>query len=578
MSIAAPDQLAANPPGAAPIGSSRAWRLALAATVAVALALRLLHLWLLRDSALTDLLMGDAQAYHEWAMRIASGQWLGREVFYQSPLYPYLMAVVYTIAGPHAWAVRLVQAILGGLSCLLIAKAGEALIGRPAGLFAAILLAIHPTAIFFDGVIQKSSLDLFLFCLTLYALGRAHRRPTPAAAMLIGLALGGLVLNRENALVLLGVVLPWVAWIARSRSPRPAEPLANLRPVAWAVLMLLLGLGAVLGPVALRNKIVGGEFHLTTSQFGPNFYIGNRPGGDGMYAQLKWGRADARYERQDATDLAEEATGRKLSPAEVSSYWTHKTLEGIRADPAGWLRLLGRKALLAINAVEIADTEDQYTWAEESWLLRRLGWLHMGLLVPFAVAGLCLGWRSPGVRLIAALLLAYACSVVLFYVFARYRYPLLPLLLLLGGAAAETPWKESLQPRRLATLAIALLAAAATGFAANRPLLNVSNMTATTHLNVGAHLAEAGRFDEAEHHLREALRIKPGFVEAYFNLGLMQSAQRQWERAIDSFSQALRLSPGSPEASRGLRDAMIGLRQSRTQRPPTSGPATTPSN
>ena len=84
----------------------------------------------------------------------------------------------------------------------------------------------------------------------------------------------------------------------------------------------LLGLAIVLVPVAARNAVVGGGFFVTTSQFGPNFYIGNNPTADGTYASLRYGRGAPEYERQDATELAELALGRRLSPAEVSSYWT----------------------------------------------------------------------------------------------------------------------------------------------------------------------------------------------------------------------------------------------------------------
>ena len=56
----------------------------------------------------------------------------------------------------------------------------------------------------------------------------------------------------------------------------------------------------------LRNRVVAGEFHLTTSQLGPNFYIGNHPGADGSYRPLSFGRGDALREREDATRLAGE--------------------------------------------------------------------------------------------------------------------------------------------------------------------------------------------------------------------------------------------------------------------------------
>ena len=69
---------------------------------------------------------------------------------------------------------------------------------------------------------------------------------------------------------------------------------------------LLLGAAVVLLPVAVRNRVVGGQFYLTTSQFGPNFFIGNNARSDGTYMSRRFGRGAPEYEQQDATDLAEQ--------------------------------------------------------------------------------------------------------------------------------------------------------------------------------------------------------------------------------------------------------------------------------
>src|SRR3954468_18223847 len=79
----------------------------------IALALRLLNVWQLRRSPLFDVLMGDAHGYDEWARRIAGGEWIGREVFYQAPLYPYFMGGVYAIAGHDVVAGRICQEHIG---------------------------------------------------------------------------------------------------------------------------------------------------------------------------------------------------------------------------------------------------------------------------------------------------------------------------------------------------------------------------------------------------------------------------------------------------------------------------------
>ena len=62
-----------------------------AALFVVAMAVRLLHLWAIRDTAFFDVLMGDARSYDLWAQRLAAGDWIGADVFYQAPLYPYFL-------------------------------------------------------------------------------------------------------------------------------------------------------------------------------------------------------------------------------------------------------------------------------------------------------------------------------------------------------------------------------------------------------------------------------------------------------------------------------------------------------
>jgi 4-amino-4-deoxy-L-arabinose transferase-like glycosyltransferase len=86
-----------------------------------------------------------------------AGDWLGRDVFYQAPLYPYFLAVVYRILGESVTAVRLTQACIGATSCALVAAAGRSLFSR-SGALAVWRWRFYPTAIFLDGLLEKSSL------------------------------------------------------------------------------------------------------------------------------------------------------------------------------------------------------------------------------------------------------------------------------------------------------------------------------------------------------------------------------------------------------------------------------------
>ena len=60
----------------------------LLAVALLALVVRLIYVVQIAHAPFAALRIGDAEAYHQWAMRIAAGDWLGDGVFYQAPLYP----------------------------------------------------------------------------------------------------------------------------------------------------------------------------------------------------------------------------------------------------------------------------------------------------------------------------------------------------------------------------------------------------------------------------------------------------------------------------------------------------------
>ena len=103
----------------------RRWYLSLAAIAAAALLLRLAHLAEIVDTPMVAVLLGDARVYDGWARQIASGEWLGTQVFYQAPLYPYVLGVFYSVAGPTAVGARALQAVFGSAACVLLAVAGR---------------------------------------------------------------------------------------------------------------------------------------------------------------------------------------------------------------------------------------------------------------------------------------------------------------------------------------------------------------------------------------------------------------------------------------------------------------------
>jgi tetratricopeptide (TPR) repeat protein len=349
--------------------------------------------------------------------------------------------------------------------------------------------------------------------------------------------------------------------------------------IVWACLFFL-GLSIVLFPVALRNKIVGGDFALTTAQFGPNFYMGNHHNASGMYEPLRGGRGSWRYEQQDAVALAEKAIGRKLSPNEVSRYWTQKTLDEILSNPGDWINLMGKKWLLFWNFIENSDTESQYAYEIWSDILTVLGsFLHFGVIASLAIFGICItanNYRQ--LWLLYLLVVFYSISVTLFFIFSRYRLPLLPILVMFAAAGIVQGFvllrKKRIKVLTLST-AIALIGAMIFNWKIipqdqeHFRALSLGNMCTESLVvgkaqqaveyclqslkydsrkvkvlnNLGAALIEEKRFEEALPVLQRAVKINPKIAKVHYNLEVVQSHIRASQTASHQLSDACRMKP-----------------------------------
>jgi Flp pilus assembly protein TadD len=535
-----PRRTPAAKPAAAP---RRSWAGALVLLAALALALRAIYLFELRDTAFFSILIGDSLQFDMLARRILSGDWTGSDVFYQAQLYPYLLALAYSVFGHDPFIVRVLQSILGAASCVLLAVAGRRFFDARTGLIAGGLLAIYPPAIFFDGLIHKSSPDLFIITVLLVAIAACTDSPRPRWLLLAGVALGALAWNRENARVLYPLIAVWLL-LLNSRVP--------LRTRATWVAIFTAGMAAVLVPVALRNARISGEFFVTTSQFGPNFYIGNHRGASGGYEPLVPGRGNALFEREDAIRIAEAGRGRTLTPGEVSDYWWERTVADIREAPGVWLGLLARKAWLTFAAGEPIDTESIEAYAASSRLLRALAWFDFGILMGLALFGVWMTrarWRM--LLVLYGTFVVMAISVVMFFVFARYRFPLAPLAMLFAAAALASLLEVRTMPSRSWLAAAGLSVGVAV-------LLHLPVRTSTdeTYANYGSELLRLGRPGEAVPLLRDAVRTDPSHVPVRLSLALALQQTQQREAALEELNTAVRVDPQSAEAHAGLAIAL----------------------
>jgi Flp pilus assembly protein TadD len=492
----------------------------------LALTIRLLFQWEIRNHPLTRQLFLDPAFYDRWARSIADGDWLSRSqgIFYGNPLYPYFLAIIYSVFGHTLPAVRLTQSLLGSGTCLMLFLIGRRVFGSTAGILAGLLAAVYAPFIVSEGTVTISTLGLFLSVLTVFLLVR-RTIPGRSTALAAGLVWGLRALARFDA-----TVLAALAWLLGFPDQVPAR-----RRILLAVIFCA-GVCAVILPVTARNYVLGGRLVAVTAHGGETFYGGNNPRADGIYTPAPGVRPGTEYEHDDFRRLASQRTGRELSLEESSAYWLEQALGFIREHPGQWLRLELRKFWLFWSPKEIPDNRNFHYFRRFSRILR-LSPVTFALLCPLALMGLAVGLRTWKRSLLIYLqVLLSMLSVLLFFVSARYRLPTVPFLILF--AAHGLSWSyHRLGERNWRPLVLAWVPTMTLliifGWQTSR--LDEGPFTARRE-TLAVALIREGRVAEGIALLEEIVEQEPERVTARYNLGVAYLEEgRKSGRALREF-------------------------------------------
>ncbi len=555
-----PPEPAPSPPpeGASPAGRRRpaleaflSAKWVLPAVLVLAAALRLAHVTALAETPFFENLGLDPLVYDEWGQRIAAGDWIGSRIFYQDPLYPYFLGVLYAIFGRHLMLVYLLQVGFGVATCWLTGLLGRRLFGVATGNLAALLAALFVPSIFYEVQIEKTFLSVFLVAAFLVLALDRRKGARLAAGAVLSLA----ALTRANLILFIPLGL---ALLLFEREDTPAT--VRRRAARYDLLRLpdahgvghaaafLAGCFLVLMPVATRNWAVEGQWVLTTSQAGQNFYIGNNPlNTTGGYMVPPSIRPDPRYEETDFRAAAEKAAGRKLTPQEVSDFWFQESFRHMREKPVFAQMMMLRKLLVFWNDYEIPDNLNMYLLERWSWVLR-LPLLGFGVLASLGVLGAVVSFREkPEVRILVAFAAVYCASVVAFFVFSRYRIQIVPVLIVLSAHALL--WLAAqVRASRWENVGGGAAAIAMMGFFCFQRFewTDRDKAIAISLNNLGALYQELGDTPKAIATYEEAVRLRPeGVIGAMRLLGDHYLRQGDYERAERFMRQVVEHKPES---------------------------------
>jgi Flp pilus assembly protein TadD len=537
----------------------------------VAFALRLIYLLQLRATPLFHSPGLDSAYYLDQARAIRSGDWIGREVFFMGPLYPYVLALLSAGVGTSTFGLLLAQCALGSLGPVLLYFLGCRLLDRPTATLAALATAGYGMLILYDNHFLMEWLLTLLILAVLLQLASVGSRTGAVVVFGGGVLLGLAALGRASLLLFVPGALLWL-WLGGGTGAGAG----GRRRTGW-ILAYAAGIALAIAPVAARNAVVGRDRVLITSNGGLNLFIGNNPIGRGTYMPLdQVARAagvkdipiDVSWMITDPSgrSVAEAALKRSLRPSEVSAFYTRRTLDYARADPGRALRILGRKLLLFWNATEIAQIEDPALYRDLIPLMRA-PLVSFGVAGPLALAGLALaltGERRRRLLLLTLFVAAFTLSVVAFFVTARYRAPAVPVLLLLAAFAVVELGRRARDARRRVRGAARQLAwsgLALAGFAVVTHLDLVHTDRAAAYISLGIALADEGRDAEAIAAFARAVEAAPGDPVSRYNLGAAYLKAGRLEEAAATFRGAVELAPRSVTGWAGLAESHARLGQ-----------------
>jgi len=490
----------------------------------------------------------DQYNYVTMAVDIMQSNWLGTQHPGHSPVYSYLIAVLFTLFGPDINAVFIFQILYGVLAVYLFYRCAVLLFGnKTLGLLTAFIAACYSPFIYYECALLRESViaytNLTAFYFFLLALKKGKAKNFVFAGMVAALSF----------ILRAGIMPAGVLIYVLLRGGETAGKRGR------NFLLVLIGMAIVITPLTVRNHLAG--FKAFTETSGPTlFWLGNSYDSPGI--GLTYTPA------QEA--LTEETQGKILKTIEV-------LFREIKVHPAEYKSLLARKFKMLFNGYEIPANLSYDLFKELSFVLN-IAPFNFFLISPLALLGLFLIWKKfPRLGLFYVFIASLTVFVFIFHIQSRYRVAFIPFYIIAASYTIYWFWDMFRQRKR------DILIAAGTAFAvlflftcpdqgliktyfdggvrgidytnmANSYLVKVEREKLTGPVRK-QHLEKALKFFD------KALPSIPREGQAWIHLtrGMIFNDLNLKTRAFDAFAKALEIEPDNPVIQREYERAAAKL-------------------
>lgn len=517
---------------------------------AIAFVPRLVHLLSIAGNPFFDFPIIDCQTNDNLAQKIATGQWLGHKPFWQAPLYPYFLGIIYALFGRSLFLVRFIQILLGSVNCLLLYGIARTAFNAKVALISFLIAAFYGPFLFFETELLNPVLVIFFNLLAVWLLFSYHRESKWTKLLLAGIVLGLSSITHGLAVTFMPFAVLWVIiFLVRERK-------SALR-IVTSCLSLILGFLLVISLTTIRNWAVSGDLVFVSSNAGINFFIGNNPDYDrttSIRPGIEWEELIQRPMQEGFQE-----------PSERSSYFWRQAFSYMTGQPFSYSKLLLRKLFFILDGYEIKRNQDLYMFRDYSLPLRFLLWKWLiyfpfGLLLPLSLIGIVTFFRersasgagNPKPILLFYFLISQVVALVFFFVCARYRLPLVPFLIIFAAFGLYGLYRTAKRRRfkQLVSLLVVFLV-----------FLVISNLSrhqptardlAEEHYNLGMVYARQEKLDQAVEEYNEAIKLQPDHLMARFKIAVIYDNRDMLDRAEQKYLEVIDLFPRAALAYNNL--------------------------
>lgn len=354
-----------------------------------------------------DIPVSDAAGYDRLGLSLSKGEGYintdGTPCVYFPPFYPFFLSLIYKLFDHSYLAVRVIQSIIGGLTCVFIYLIAKKICTIKVGLFSALISIVYPPFIKSAELLITESFITFIMVLIVFYLLEIQEGAGLKKCAILGLLLGISLLTKPMMLLFPFFIIPVFIYSNRMR----------LSKMLGKYSIVLLFFGLVISPWVIRNYAIHHKFLLVSTHGGITLYSSYCPpnGIFGMNATID--------------DPVVMGASKISSPTLASDFLIKKTISFILSNPGKVFRLEFKKIL--------------YLWAPFDWEIVGGRWFNFIYVIalPFFAVGFLFAVRR--LRIFYPILVPivyFQIMTLIFYGSPRFRLLMEPYLFILAIVGA----------------------------------------------------------------------------------------------------------------------------------------------